>query len=174
MRTQNKSKRPKRGSRGFLQTGGLLRARIREAGEKRGFSQTRLLTQWAETVGPAVAKIAEPVKVSYATQGFGATLTLLVRGANAPQVQMQIPQIISRVNACYGYNAISRVKITQTAPIGFAEDRAPDFKRKETRLSDADHMRIQTSVKDVNDSNLREALEALGKNIAAGNPVKQS
>jgi len=71
-------------SRGFIQTGGLLKAKIRAATETRGFAETRLLTNWKDIAGPATASICRPVKVSYGKQGFGATLTLLTTGANAP------------------------------------------------------------------------------------------
>ena len=63
-------------SRGFIQTGGLLKAKIRAATETRGFAETRLLTNWKDIAGPATASICRPVKVSYGKQGFGATLTL--------------------------------------------------------------------------------------------------
>ncbi|TMV57313.1 DUF721 domain-containing protein, partial [Thioclava sp. BHET1] len=49
--------------RGFEQTSGLLKERIRAAGETRGFAVTRLLTHWAEIVGPEIAPLAVPVKV---------------------------------------------------------------------------------------------------------------
>ena len=60
-------------SRGFIQTGGLLKAKIRAATETRGFAETRLLTNWKDIAGPATASICRPVKVSYGKQGFGAT-----------------------------------------------------------------------------------------------------
>ncbi|WP_374802703.1 DUF721 domain-containing protein [Paracoccus zhouxuedongae] len=116
----NHSDRPKRRMRGFEPAAGLLRARIRAAGEARGFAVARLLTEWEAVVGPDLAAICRPVKVGYArTKGaeaaLGATLTLLTSGAAAPVVQMRLPQIRDRVNACYGYNAIARISVTQTA-----------------------------------------------------------
>ena len=84
----------------------------------------RLLTHWAEIAGEDLARITRPVKIGYARDGFGATLTLLTTSAQAPMVQMQLPQLRERVNACYGYNAISRIALTQTAPTGFAEGQA--------------------------------------------------
>ena len=86
-----------RKSRGFMQTGGLLKTRIRSASESRGFAETRLLTHWEDIAGPATAQICRPVKVGYGKQGFGATLTLLTTGANAPIMQMQLPQILTKV-----------------------------------------------------------------------------
>lgn len=106
---------------GFAQASSLLTTRIRTASESRGFAVTRLLTHWPEIVGDGVARVARPVNVSYGRDGFGATLTILTTGAQAPMVEMQKDQIREKVNACYGYRAISRVRITQTAPTGFAD-----------------------------------------------------
>ncbi|MCA0041944.1 DUF721 domain-containing protein [Celeribacter litoreus] len=114
----------KRRKRGFERTASLLQSRIREASETRGFSESRLLTHWEEIVGEQTAAMARPVKVSYAKGGFGASLTVLTTGAFAPMLQAELPKITERVNAVYGYNAISRIHITQTAPTGFSEGRA--------------------------------------------------
>ena len=43
---------------------------------------------------------------------------------HAPLLQMELPRIRDRVNAVYGFNAIARVTITQTAAQGFAEGQA--------------------------------------------------
>ncbi len=100
--------------KGFLQAGSLLEIGLRQSMAKRGFGESRVLTHWAEIVGADIARIAEPLKLNYPKDGFGADLVVLCVGANAPLVQMQIPDIIERVNSCYGYRAITRVKITQT------------------------------------------------------------
>ncbi len=105
--------------RGFEPAGGLLRDPIRKVGESRGFAISRLLTHWPEVAGPDLAPLCRPVKVSYAPQGLGATLTLLASGAAAPLVQMQLEKLRARVNAIYGYAAISRIRVTQTAAQGF-------------------------------------------------------
>ena len=113
---------PRRGL-GFAAMSGLIQTRVKTAGEKRGFAVMRLLTHWQEIVGEDTAKMTTPVKVGYSRDGFGAVLTVLTTGSNAPLVQMQLPQIRDRVNGCYGYSAISRVVVTQTAPVGFHEGR---------------------------------------------------
>ncbi len=104
--------------RGFEPASSLVTDRIRTAGEKRGFAVARLLTHWAEIAGDATPRVARPVRIGYGRDGMGATLTLLTTGAAAPMVQMQLPQLRDRVNACYGYSAISRIHLTQTAAIG--------------------------------------------------------
>jgi hypothetical protein len=167
--TQNKTTgkyNPRRKSRGFVRTGGILSKQIRKASEKRGFVETRLLTHWAEFVGESIAKIAQPVKVSYAREGLGATLTILSTGANAPMLQMQLPAIIERVNACYGYSAISRIKITQTAPTGFNEtQKAFEHPKQAECLSPQAVKDIDMTVENVSNKDLKDALAQLGKNI---------
>ena len=116
-----KQEHRRRGFQAAVQPAG---PQIRKVGEARGFAVSRLLTHWAEIAGPEIATCARPVKIGYAKGGFGATLTLLTTGPAAPMVQMQLPRLREKVNACYGYNAISRITITQTAPTGFAEGQA--------------------------------------------------
>lgn len=153
--------------RGFERASGLLQTRIRKAGEARGFAVAKLLTHWAEIAGEEIARIARPVNISYGRGGFGATLTLLTTGANAPMLQMQVEKLREKVNACYGYSAIQRIRITQTAPTGFAEGQA-QFAPAPTPTSKPDpetQAKARRSAADVSDDGLRAALERLGENV---------
>jgi hypothetical protein len=143
--------------RGFEPASGLLRDTIRKAGEARGFAVSRLLTHWPEVVGEDLAALARPVKVAYGKGGLGATLTVLAAGPSAPILQMRLPDLRERINACYGYNAISRVQITQTATEGFAEPGAA--------FRPAPSPEVRFEAPGVGDPGLREALEALGRNV---------
>lgn len=158
---------PPRRMRGFESASGLLRRQIRKVSEGRGFAESKLLTHWREIVGEETAAVALPVKVSYSQGGFGATLTLLTTGANAPFLQAELPKIRERVNACYGYSAIARIHITQTAPTGFAEGQVA-FEGPKPRKKPVDPAEVRAvaqAVNGVRDTRLRQALEALGKNV---------
>ncbi len=154
--------------RGFEAAGGLMTRRIQKAGETRGFAVARLLTHWAEVAGADLAAISRPVKVGYTREGMGATLTLLVAPAHAPMVEMRKERLRERVNAVYGYNAIARIHITQTAATGFAEGQA-DF----SHAPRADGPRplpepgpeARAVAHDVADDGLRRALEQLAQNV---------
>ncbi len=153
---------------GFARTSKLLEDRIRKATETRGFSQARLLTQWAEIAGEHVAAISRPVEISYGRGGFGATLTLLTTGANAPMLEMQKGQIREKVNGVYGYNAIARVRVTQTAASGFADGKvsfAHGQAVKEKQISPQAVEKARQSSAEIGDHDLRAALERLGANI---------
>lgn len=154
-----------RRKRGFERAASLVANRVRTAGETRGFAVSRLLTHWDEIVGADLAADAKPVDVKYG-KGFGATLTVLCGGAVAPMVEMQKEKIRERVNACYGYAAISRIRITQTSAHGFAEDQAAFEQRPaHTAPSASEKAAARQVVSDVGDTNLRDALERLGSNI---------
>jgi hypothetical protein len=160
---------PRRAStKGFTRTSVLLTERIRSASETRGFAQSRLLTRWVEVAGEAIAAVARPVEVSYG-RGMGATLTLLTTGANAPVLEMEKEKLRARVNAVYGYNAISRIRITQTAPTGFAEGQvAFEHRRPDQTARPPDPAiarKAQDAVGPIEDEGLRRALSRLGQNI---------
>lgn len=168
MKQTDAFKQRKRTSRGFRRTSNLLQNRIRALGETRGFAVTRLLTHWAEIVGEQTASIARPVDVKYGREGFGATLTLLTTGAQAPMLEMQKETLRERVNACYGHTAISRIRITQTAATGFAEGQAqfaPAPKAKTKTFSPETKQAASKAAAPIADQGLRDALEALGENI---------
>lgn len=164
---------PRRTStKGFKRTDSLLSRQIRSASESRGFAQSRLLTQWAEIAGTDTAAIAHPVEISYGRGGMGATLTLLTTGANAPMLQMQVDQIRTKVNAVYGYNAISRVRVTQTAPTGFAEGRVAFGHKKPQEKLPPDPALCKEAADfagPVSDNTLRDALARLGENVLTKN-----
>ena len=156
-----------RKSRGFQSASHLLQGRIKSASETRGFAVTRLLTHWAEVVGDQMAGTCTPVKISYGKGGFGATLTVLTTGAQAPMLQAELPKLKDRVNQVYGYSAISRIRITQTAPTGFAEGKvafqaAPKVEAKADPTCQA---KARETARDVTSPELRAALEALGTNV---------
>jgi hypothetical protein len=172
-KTSDPAKRPpaqgRRRMRGFEPAAGLLQERIRKAGESRGFAASRVLTHWAEVAGRDIAALCRPVKVSYAQGGFGATLTVLATGAAAPLVQMQLPKLKERVNAAYGYAAITRIVVTQTAAQGFSEPPArfegPNIRPPSPEALARARAVVGGLTDGVADDGLRAALDRLATNV---------
>jgi len=159
---------PHTATKGFKQSGQLLRKSIKAVAQKRGFSETELLTQWPEIAGETLASMSRPTEVRFDRHGLGATLTVLTTGAQAPLLEMQKEKLRQKVNAIYGYNAIAKIRITQTAPTGFSEGQA-DFQHRKTAKApppsaQATKMANELS-KDVANDELRSALTALGQNL---------
>ncbi|WP_443135100.1 DUF721 domain-containing protein [Frigidibacter sp. ROC022] len=156
--------------KGFERAAGLLQKRISAAGESRGFAVSKVLTHWDEIAGPEMAALTRPVKIGYASHGLGATLTVLCSGANAPMIEMQKETLRQRVNACYGYNAVARIALTQTAPQGFAEAQAlfqgrpASTAQRNTPDPETEALAREASAP-IRDEALRAALEDMGRTI---------
>ncbi len=175
-RTTKTDSPPERRMRGFEAASHLLQPRIREVGEARGFAVTRLLTGWAEIAGEATARITRPVKIGYGREGMGATLTLLVAPAHAAMVQMDLPRLKDRVNAAYGYSAIARISLTQTAATGFAEGQAEFTPAPKPAPRAPDPLLAAEAAgvaAPIHDAALRTALEALAQNILSRRKAKE-
>lgn len=159
--------------RGFASAGKLLQPQIRKVGEARGFAVARLMTHWAEVVGPELARLCRPVKVGYGRGGLGATLTVLARGAAGPMLQARLPELRERVNACYGYNAVGRILVTQTSAHGFAEPQAgwaPAPAAAAPPPPEAVRA-AEEATAEIADPGLRAALQALGARVMS-NPTR--
>lgn len=120
-----------RARRGFRSAGAAARPALTPLAEAQGFAESEVLLRWAEIAGAALAALCHPVKVSYGRgASLGATLTVRAEGPAALEIEHCAPQILERINAHYGYRAISRLRITQgtglagEAQPGFAEDAA--------------------------------------------------
>lgn len=165
---------PARRGKGFRKTASLVQGRIKTVGSTRGFAVSRLLTHWAEVVGQDMARATQPVDVSYGKGGFGATLTLLVKGAEAPMIEMQKERLRETVNACYGYNAIHKIRITQTAATGFAEAAAEYDPAPKRAPNSASKAAAEQAAAPVQDPGLRAALEALGARVLSDTKQQRS
>ena len=156
-------------SGGFKRTSELLKRTITQASEGRGFSETRLLTHWSSFVGNGLAEKTHPVKISFSSGGLGATLTILTTGPHALEVEMMKTQIKEKVNAAYGYNAVTRINITQTVGIGFeftklgVSSEGQDWHPNSSII----RKKVKTSqqVESVQDKDLREALADLEERV---------
>ncbi|MDF2234924.1 DUF721 domain-containing protein [Albimonas sp. CAU 1670] len=161
----------KRRGVGFLQVGSLTAAPVREASARRGFAETRILFDWVAIAGETLSAHCRPLKIGYSSAAFGATLVLEVEGARAAEVEMQGPRIIERVNAHYGYRAISRVRIVQAGRLSAAaRDAAPGFAEGPSgfeRRAAADDAPAPADVAEVEDEGLRAALARLGRRVRA-------
>ena len=161
----------RRRNRGFEPASKLVAGHIKGPASKRGFAEVKLLARWPEIVGPDIAEMAQPVSLKYGRgkQGLGGTLVVLTTGAQAPVLQMREQDVIARVNACYGYRAVSRMHITQTAPTGFSEGQAAfagPKPRRRTREPDAQAMSAATDQIDrVENPRLKAALGRLAEQV---------
>ena len=152
---------------GFKKASILLKRNIQTASESRGFSQSRVLTHWSEIVGEEISSVSIPTKVSYKSDGLGATLTILTSGASGPILEMQKQFIKDKINAVYGYNAVHKIKITQSSPIAVIgkNENSESLVSKNKKVNVEISPKIEKTVNEIDDKNLRRALEELAINV---------
>lgn len=92
-----------------------LERAARPIAKKRGFSETRILTDWPLIVGEQIADYSTPLKLTYPRQqNSGATLTLSAHPAYALELQQMTPIILDKIAAYMGFRAVERITIEQT------------------------------------------------------------
>jgi hypothetical protein len=155
--------------------GSFLPALTAQAFKKFGFSTAHLIMDWPAIAGkdlalhtlperlkwpqrPAGAAAAEAGDTEPQRGRHGATLVLRVDGARALEIDYQRQQILDRVNAYFGYRAVSALRLVQ-APL----PAAPQPVRRQALATTA----VSSVVAGIPDGALREALARLGARLGS-------
>lgn len=137
-----------------LPLGSLIPAVTRPAFRKRSPAGAQLLADWAQIVGPALAAVTSPLRL---TSG---TLTLACAGPVAMELQHLGPELIGRINGQLGRAVVERLRFVQQAPAGAPRPATP---------RSAQQARIPGGVQDqlaaLPEGELREALEKLAQGL---------
>lgn len=145
----------------------LLPASLGPAAARQGFASAEILARWEAIVGPELAAISAPLKLSVPPRATAAgpdapapqaTLTLRVEGAFALEVQHRAGEIVGRVNAHLGWPCVGAVKLRQGSlpGRGLARRAAPQATEEETR-------RVAEAAARIEEPELGEALRRLGE-----------
>mgnify|MGYP000090444878 CR=1 FL=1 len=138
---------------------------------KAGFSSTQIIAAWPDIVGPDLADRSRPEKLRWpvrregedgvAGSRDGATLVVRAEGGEAMELQYASGQIVAKINAIFGWRAVSRLTIRQ-APVdnGQQDPRSSSAGPRGTKkpMDSGTAKRIAS----VDDEELRDALARLG------------
>ncbi|MBL4613787.1 MAG: DUF721 domain-containing protein [Magnetovibrio sp.] len=132
---------------------------------KQGFSHGAIVTKWPEIVGETMARHTQPEKIIFSRDGAtGGTLHLKTdSGAYAMELQHQEPLIVERINTFFGYRAVVRIKLIQ-GPLPRTRQTGL-YSRPPQPLDPIQTKTLAETIARVEDEELKEALERLGKNI---------
>jgi hypothetical protein len=126
-----------------------------------------LVQSWEEIVGQRLAATSRPEKIQWPRR-IGeddpfepAVLVIACEGLAALHLQHQTGEVVSRVNAFLGFNAIGRIRIVQKPLKHSARQPRPSLRP----LSGAEKARLANVVAPVEDEGLRASLERLGATI---------
>lgn len=142
----------------------LVRRLTRPLFGKRGFADGRVVADWAEIVGPLLARSCLPLRIAYPlgarTDG---TLHLKVApGGFATELQHIEPVLIERINGHFGYRAVARLRLVQ----GPLPPPPPDPEAAPPLDAEAE-ARLENALEGVQDPALRARLESLGRAVLA-------
>ncbi len=92
----------------------LVDPMIEPTARMRGFVLSRLISQWNQVAGE-MASWCQPVELKFNRgETSNGSLKLVIASGRGPEAIQQTEVIISRVNATFGYAAISRLSFVQT------------------------------------------------------------
>lgn len=132
--------------------GALIPRLTRPAFRRKSPAGAQIMADWADLVGPALAAVTTPRRLS------AGTLTLGCSGPIALELAHLAPQLVQRINAHLGRAAVERLRFVQQAaalPAGAAR-RAPPVAVPE---------RVRAALSTVPGEGLREALARLGQGV---------
>jgi hypothetical protein len=134
---------------------------------KRAGISTGLVQSWEEIAGPRLATRSRPEKIQWPRRMHEddpfepAVLVIACEGMAALHLQHETGEIINRVNAFLGFNAIGRIRIVQK-PVLSDKARPKPAPRPLTAVEKA---KLSDTVGKIEDDGLRASLERLGATI---------
>ncbi|GGB52068.1 hypothetical protein GCM10011316_25100 [Roseibium aquae] len=152
----------------------LVGKAVTPACRKRGFASLDLLSAWPDIVGGRYGERVRPVRLIWPRQGrdpvpgeqdpvCAATLLVHADGPTALFLSHETGQILSRINAFFGWQAVERIKIVQK-PVTV---RKPAEKKTLRGLTEAEESALEDKLSTVGNDRLRAALKKLGAQVIA-------
>ena len=127
---------------------------------KRGISDVRIISNWADIVGVELSKVSAPSKITYKNkERTGGILHISVVGALATEISYQSGVIVEKVNSFIGYGAVADIRLK------------PDFVVKDEIQAQTeieiknDSEELKKMLSSVDDEKLKNALHRLGRHI---------
>ena len=120
---------PRRNGKAPSHLGEIVGRVIEPVTARRGFAKADLIAVWPEIAGPMHADCTAPEKIVWPRQREtdeppAGTLIIRADGPRAIFVQHELPQIVERINAFFGYRAVAQARIVQ-GPVGARRPQAP-------------------------------------------------
>lgn len=133
---------------------------------RQGFAQADVVTRWPEIVGAVLARQSVPERLVFPRskqwgEQRGGTLHVAADSAFALELQHLAPEVIQRINSYYGFEAVSRLKITQI-PVAL---RRRKRKAPPAPLLPDDRATLTDCIAPAKDKGLKSALFSLGEAV---------
>jgi hypothetical protein len=133
----------------------LVPTLVRPAFRRRAPATAQVLADWDAIVGPAIAAISTPLKLSAGTLAIGCT------GPVAMELQHLSDALIGRINGHLGQVVVNRLRFVQSAPRPVPALPRETAAGPSPRVLDA----ARRAVAGLPEGPLRDALERLGRAV---------
>ncbi len=138
---------------------------LRRRGFAGGEASVRVVTDWAEIVGPALARDSLPERLTFPRGAeSGGTLRVRAAGPLALELQHLEPLVVERINGYFGYRAVAKLAFVQAPAIHRPRRAAPAPPPEPTGPAAA---ALAARLSGIEDGALREALGRLGRVVLA-------
>ncbi len=148
----------------------------------KGLNFAGLLSHWPQIMGPELAQKCLPVNLSFPkSKSRAAKLTLATTSAWALELSHQLPQLLERINAYFGYAAVAQIKLdhsllTQSnmkiaggafrGGAGMAQRQAPAMVKEGAALGAVPSAAVCELYNNIDNADLRGALKSLCEAVA--------
>lgn len=145
--------------------GGVIDPMLR----RRAGISVMLVQSWEEIAGPRLAEVTRPERMAWPRrlseeEPFRpATLVVACEAVAAMRLQHEGSDVVARVNAFLGFEAVDRIRIVQK-PVKHAARPALPARRA---LTAEEERALSRRVAGIEDGGLREALDRLGHSVLA-------
>ena len=144
---------------------------------KKGFMEIEILTNWDKIVGEELADYSFPQKIDFkrGEKNNGVLHLQVPSGAFALEIQHRERYILDKINAYFGYNAVTAVKIRQNGSLNLHEEKRDEYEPPKTNLVTPEEKNyIESLAEDIKSAKLKEILTKLGQSIFNDNHNKKS
>ncbi|MGN7438520.1 MAG: DUF721 domain-containing protein [Alcanivorax sp.] len=128
----------------------------------------RLVNQWTEIMGEEFAAKAQPIKINYRKkrkdQKPYATLDIGTTASNATILNYQKGVILERLNTLFGDTWIKDIRFVITEAVS---DEQVYMSKRKTPLAMKDKKYLAEVLDQIDDPDIKEKLESLGKSLLA-------
>ena len=133
--------------------------------ERKYIALGRIVTHWKEIVGPDFAERSQPAKIHYfkpkvAKEKAFATLDIAASSADCAVMVYQKDVILQRINHIFGDQWITDIKFLHVEP---KQAKKPPKRTKNLTETEKNH--LSQILETVDDPDIKERLERLGKSI---------
>jgi hypothetical protein len=142
----------------------------RQQFKKRGFAESKIISEWGLIVGNSIAAFSTPTKIYFPMQSRsnGVLHVDVYDSCFATELLYKEPIVLEKLSTYFGYNAVTRIKIIQK--IKFI-DYEPDEEEKEIELTAEQQTLLEGKLQKIDDADIHDILYKIGKSVITNNNI---